>query len=137
MSDYTKLPFYLGKQSVNLRGENYKNFIPEQPEIELKPKAKFFNLLVDINISSDSTSVYSSTWAKEFTDCLSKIHSKKSRLITLELGDSFSMAVSNDRDVYSWGMNDHKQCAILDKFSMGVQRVKNLSSNNVKLVSAG
>lgn len=60
-----------------------------------------------MNVYSDSTSIYNNTWAKEFTDCLKKIHSKKSRLLNIELGDSFSMAVSNDKDVYSWGLNDY------------------------------
>lgn len=93
----------------------YKRFVPKKPEIELKPKAKFFNLLVDIYVGSDSTSVYNNTWAKEFSDCMTRIHHKKSRLLHLELGDSFSIAISNDRDVYSWGLNDYNQCAKNEK----------------------
>jgi len=35
------------------------------------------------------------------------LHSKGKRLLHLEIGDSFSMAINEDKEIYSWGLNDH------------------------------
>ena len=43
---FTKLPFFLNDEKINFGTNNYKKFIPNTPEIELNPKAKFMSLLI-------------------------------------------------------------------------------------------
>lgn len=43
---FTKLPFFLNDEKIDFGTNNYKKFIPNTPEIELNPKAKFMSLLI-------------------------------------------------------------------------------------------
>lgn len=62
--------------------------------------------MVDLDVQSDTTNSYYNTWSKEFIDFLDKIHKKGNRLLNLEIGESFTMAMTEDREIYSWGLND-------------------------------
>jgi len=92
---------------INFGNKNYKKFIPPAPEIEIQPKVKFVSLLIDLEVYTDSTNCYEKTWAKEFMNLIEDLHSKGKRLLHLEIGDSFSMAINEDKEIYSWGLNDH------------------------------
>jgi myosin-5 len=138
INDYTKLPFYVDKGGIDFGSSNYRNFIPKTPEIELNPKAKLVSILIDAEALVDTTNVYRNTWAAEFNSFLSNIHSKQSRLLHLEVGESFSVGVTCDKEVYTWGLNDFNQCAREDNnFSVGQSDVKNLSANPMKIITAG
>lgn len=137
---FTKLPFYLNERQIKFGSRNYKKFIPETPEIELQPKAKFVSLLIDVSINVDTTNVYPNTWAHEFLTFLKKVHRKSNRLLHLEVGETFTMAVTEDREVYSWGLNDFYQCGRKNKsdsFSMSAGSVHTLSSNTPRMLGAG
>ena len=43
---FTKLPFFINDQKIDFGANNYKKYIPNTPEIELNPKAKFMSLLI-------------------------------------------------------------------------------------------
>ena len=112
--------------------------MPQTPEIELTPKIKLISLLVDINIQADTTNAYFNTWSKEFTDFIEKVHKKGNRLLHVELGESFTMAITEDREIYSWGLNDFQQCGKQNnEYTMGTSLVKNLSVNPAKFLSLG
>lgn len=137
---FTKLPFYLNERQINFGSKNFKTFIPETPEIELQPKAKFVSLLIDVSINVDTTNVYPNTWAHEFLTFLRKVHRRHNRLLHLEIGETFTLAVTEDREVFSWGLNDFHQCGRRSKkesFSLGAGSVNTLSSNTPRLLAAG
>lgn len=111
LNDYTKMPFYQNNSQINFGSKNYQKFIPESPEIEIKPKVKFVSLLIDLDVFVDTTNSYENTWSKEFIDFIEVVHHKGKRFLHLEVGDSFSMGLTEEREVYSWGLNDYNQCA--------------------------
>lgn len=119
---------------------NYKHFLPPNKEIELNKNAKLASILIDLNVHGDTSSIYQNPWAIDFASFLKKVHSKGSRLLHLEIGESFSLAITDDKEIYSWGANDFGQCA-RDKFSDGFSvpnmAVKNLSNLSAKLLCAG
>ena len=138
INNYVKLPFYYESNKQDFGKQNYKKFIPKIPKMELKPKAKFITVLIDLSIHVDTTNVYYNTWALEFMNFLQEIHNKNSRLLHLEVGESFTMALTDDKEIYTWGLNDYYQCARESPgFSVSQQVVRNLSVNGAKLLSAG
>jgi myosin-5 len=128
-------------QSMDARVQpvlNYKQFIPASKEIELNKNAKLASILIDVNIHMDTSSVYENPWAFEFASFLKKIHNKGARLLHLEIGESFTIAVTDDKEVHTWGVNDHGQCCRLnDDFFSSNAVSKNLSSAQAKIITAG
>jgi alpha-tubulin suppressor-like RCC1 family protein len=58
----------------------------------------------------------------------------------LEIGETFTLAITEDREVYSWGLNDFNQCGRYGPagtFSLGAGSIKNLSTNNPRFIGAG
>ncbi len=138
INDYTKLPFYLQNKEIDFGKSNYKRFVPKAPEIELKPKAKLFSILIDIDVKVDTTNIYYNTWAKEFVSFIKETHSRSARFIQLEVGESFCLAVTDDKQVYTWGLNDFKQCCQQGNvFSTSMSQIQSLSDANPKMVSIG
>lgn len=88
----------------------------------------------------DTTNIYPNTWAHEFLTFLKKSHRKNNRFLHLEIGETFTLAVTEDREVYSWGLNDFNQCGrhgTPGSFSLGVGVVKNASNNSPRFIGAG
>lgn len=132
------MPFHIERTENGPQKQICKTFIPQVPNIELNPKVKLFSVLVDLDVHIDTSNVYSNTWANEFLSFIKHIHEKESRLLHLEVGESFTVAVTDDKEVYIWGTNDYFQCARqANNFSVGQIGIKNLSINNPKLLSAG
>lgn len=73
----------------------------------MQSKVKFISFLTGIDLHADTTNVYYNTWAKEFLDTIDTLHNKQHRLLGVKLGDSFTMAISDEKDIYSWGLNDY------------------------------
>lgn len=131
-------PFNIDRNGTTTLKQAYKSFIPIAPNMELNPKAKLFSVLVDLDVHGDTSTVYDNTWANEFLNFMRKIHDKESRLLHIEVGDSFTVAVTDDKEIYTWGANDYFQCGRqANGFSLGLSGIKNLSFNNTKLLSAG
>lgn len=138
LDDYQKLPFYARGLEINFGSKNYQKFLPPVPEIEIQPKVKFASFLIDLDVYTDTTLCYEQTWAKSFTELIEDLHQKGKRLLHLEIGDSFSMAINEEREVFSWGLNDHSQCAkTSESFTADLSKVLNLSANAPKLLSLG
>ena len=58
----------------------------------------------------------------------------------LEIGETFTLAVTEDREVFSWGLNDFNQCGRhgpVGSFSLGVGSVKNISHNSPRFLGTG
>lgn len=138
VNDYTQLPFNIDRKAEYGKS-NYKNFMPEPPNIEIAPRAKFVSLLIDLDVNVDTTNIYQNTWAVEFNNFIKRIHAKGSRLLHIEVGESFTLAVTDDREVYTWGLNDFNQCARQgeDSFCLSQNIVKNFCANEVRMVSLG
>lgn len=119
---------------------NYKQFIPPNKEIELNKNAKLASVLIDISVPLDTSSVYETPWAFEFASFLKKVHTKGARLLHLEIGESFTIAVTDDKEVHTWGVNDYGQCGrdrFSDSFSVSNAPIKNLSGAPAKIITAG
>ena len=118
--------------------QNYRSFVPKVPHMDLNPKAKFVSLPVDLKVHIDTTPAYNNSWGAEFVGFMNNTHDKGSRLLHVEVGGSFTMAVTDDKEVYAWGANDYNQCGREGPgFSVGQAMVKNLSVNAPKFISAG
>lgn len=88
----------------------------------------------------DTTNIYPNTWAHEFLIFLKKCHRKNNRFLHLEIGETFTLAVTEDREVYSWGLNDFNQCGRhgpSGTFSLGTNVIKNISNNSPRFLGAG
>jgi myosin-5 len=151
VNDYTKLPFFQFKKHPDFGYKNYRHFVPKVQEHDGNSKVKLLTCLTDINVQADSTSIYYSTWANEFVALLKQLNSKNKRLVHLEIGETFSLAVSEDGEVFSWGLNDFNQCGRMSEgpysqyngsmeasgYTMSLGKVKSLSSTVVRTLSAG
>ena len=132
------MPFNTMRLDSVSNKQNYKSFIPNPPHMELNPKAKLFSVLIDLDVHVDTSTVYYNTWAGEFLSFMKHTADKEARFLHLEIGDTFTAAISDDKEVYTWGLNDHTQCARQgNASSTGSIGIKNLSVNNAKLLAAG
>lgn len=119
---------------------NYKSFIPPSKDIELNRNAKLMSVLIDLNVNIDTSSIYKNSWALEFSSFLKQTHEKGARMLHLEIGDSFSLGITDDKEIYTWGSNDFNQCArdaSSDNFSVSAAPVRLLGDFSARIVSAG
>lgn len=152
VNDYTKLPFFRFKRHPDFGHKNYRLFIPKVQEHDGNTKVKLLTCLADLNVYTDSTSIYHTTWANEFVSLQKFLSSKNKRLIHLEIGETFTLAVSEDGEVFSWGLNDFNQCGRASlssypeinmtdfehsEFSLNLGKIKSLSSTVIRSLSAG
>ena len=113
--------------------------IPDPPSVELNPRSKLFALPVDVSMNSDSLLIYENTWAKEVNDLMNKLNNEESRLLHMYVGESFSLAISDDLKVYTWGSNDSLQLAreTVSSFGEKADVVKSLSCNKPLQIALG
>lgn len=133
-------PFSALKIEAGQKIVNYKSFIPPAKDIELNKNAKLMTILIDLNAHIDTSSIYQNSWAIEFSSFLRQTHEKGARLMHLEVGDSFTIAITDEKELYTWGSNDFNQCARdinSDSFSVPASKISALSDLNARVVSAG
>jgi alpha-tubulin suppressor-like RCC1 family protein len=148
VEDYTKIGFYEHSSPPDFGKSNYKLFVPEQGKGE--GPIRLFALPIDLNVHQDTTSVYHRTWGAEFVKAMRQIQAKNKRLVHVEVGETFTVALTDENDVYMWGLNDFNQCAATAKgksrygvpleenegFYLGTHRNKTLSGLVARGLSA-
>lgn len=67
---------------------------------------KLFSVLIDFDCVNDTTEIYGKTWPIHYLNFLNTIFADNNRLMHVEVGESFTMGISNEFKVYTWGMND-------------------------------
>jgi myosin-5 len=137
VNDYTRLPFFQFDRHPDFGNRNYRLFVPRAKEGEFTPKVRLMTCLVDLNVHADSTAIYHSTWAFEFVSMLKSINAHGKRLLQVEIGETFTLAITEDGEVYSWGLNDCNQCARPSEYTLGLGKVKSLAPLAVRTLSAG
>lgn len=83
----------------------------DPPSIDLNPKMRLFSVLIDFDCQVDTSDVYENSWAVDFLNFFQNVKQNNSRLLHLEVGESFTFAITDDFKVYSWGLNDYCQLA--------------------------
>lgn len=111
LENYTKVKFFEDEKSFRESIPKIDTFVPELPAMELNPKMRLFSVLIDFDCQFDTSDVYERSWAVDFLTFVSKIQKENSRLLHLEVGESFTLAITDDMKVYSWGLNDFNQLA--------------------------
>lgn len=81
------------------------------PAIDLNHKMRLFSLLIDFDCHVDTSDIYQQSWAVDYRNMVNKLESRGNRLLHLEVGETFTLAISDDFKVYSWGLNDYQQLA--------------------------
>jgi myosin-5 len=109
LENYTKVKFFEDEKSFKDSIPTLKSFIPDVPSVELNPKMRFFTALIDFDCQVDTSDIYERSWAVDYLSLVQKLHREGSRLLHLEVGESFTLAINDDLKVYSWGLNDYLQ----------------------------
>jgi alpha-tubulin suppressor-like RCC1 family protein len=95
-----------------------ESFDSGPPSIDLNPKMRLFSVLIDFDCQVDTSDVYENSWAVDFLNFFQNVKQSNSRLLHLEVGESFTFAVTDDMKLYSWGLNDY--CQLARKISSSV-----------------
>lgn len=109
LENYTKVKFFEDEQSFRDSIPIMKSFIPELPSMELNPKMRLFSVLIDFDCQVDTSDIYERSWAVDYLTLMQKLNKEGSRLLQLEVGESFTLAVNDDMKIYTWGLNDYMQ----------------------------
>ena len=132
-------PYNRYLENGNFFSRKCNKFIPNQPVVELKNKAKLFSLVIDFSVMTDTSLFYSKTWGYHFNNLMKHFKKTDERLLHIKVGETCTFAVSDDLKVYSWGSNDYSQLCRKSKklFGSGVKEVVNLSKNKGNRISLG
>ena len=138
-NDFVDYPYNRYLKNGNFFNKKCNKFIPNQPVVELKNKAKLFSLIIDFSVMTDTSLIYSKTWGYHFSNLMKLFKKTDERLLHIKVGETCTFAVSDDLKVYSWGSNDYSQlCRKSDKlFGSGVKEVVNLSKNKGNRITLG
>lgn len=109
LENYTKVKFFEDSKDFREFIPKMDGFIPPSPSIDLNPKMRLFSILIDFDCYVDTSDIYSRSWAVDFLNYLNMLKEKNSRLLHLEVGETFTLAVDDDLKIFSWGMNDSCQ----------------------------
>ena len=112
----------------------------DPPSIDLNPKMRMFSVLIDFDCQVDTSDVYENSWAVDFLNFFQNVKQNNSRLLHLEVGESFTFAVTDDFKIYSWGLNDYCQLArkVLPNVTHNYPaQCKIFSEINPRLLSSG
>jgi myosin-5 len=108
---YTKVKYFEDEKSFKQSVPSLHSFIPDPPNIDLNPKMRMFSVVIDFDCQVDTSDIYENSWAVDFLNFFQNVKSKGSRLLHLDVGESFTLAMTDDMKMYSWGLNDYCQLA--------------------------
>jgi hypothetical protein len=111
IENYTKVKYFEDEKSFKQSIPSVGSFIPSPPSIDLNPKMRLFSVLIDFDCQVDTSDVYENSWAVDFLNFHQMVKQTNSRLLHLEVGESFTLAMTDDFKVFSWGLNDFCQLA--------------------------
>lgn len=137
---FSKAKFFEKESAFKKNIPIVKSFVPEPPAIDLNPKMRLFSILIDFDCHVDTSDIYEQSWAIDFLNFLKRLEAVNSRLLHLEVGESFTIAITDELNVYSWGLNDYQQLARpmnVAKSHFGPILSKALSGCSPRIISAG
>ena len=70
-----------------------------------------FSILIDFDCQVDTSDIYENSWAVDFLNFFQNVKHSGARLLHMDVGESFTFAITDDLRVYSWGLNDYCQLA--------------------------
>ena len=103
---YTNVEFFSTDSNFQRKIPKVDSYIPDVPKVEMNPQIKLFSLLIDINCLFDTSDIYDKSWAVNYRKLIKYLNETGQRLIHLEVGDSFTTAITDDQKIYTWGLND-------------------------------
>lgn len=109
LENYTKVKFFEDSRDFREFIPKTGSFVPATPAIDLNPKMRLFSLLIDFDCFIDTSDVYGRSWAVDFLNYLSTLTKRNARMLHLEVGETFTLAIDDDLKMYSWGINDSSQ----------------------------
>ena len=109
LENYTKVKFFEDERSFRESIPKFDSFIPDLPPMELNPKMRLFSVLIDFDCQVDTSDVYERSWAVDFLNFMKKLQKDNTRLLHIEVGESFTIAVNDELKIFSWGLNDYMQ----------------------------
>lgn len=72
---------------------------------------RMFSMVIDFDCQTDTSDSYAQSWSVDFLNFIQLTKANNSRLMCLEVGHSFSLAVSDELKIFNWGLNDSRQLA--------------------------
>jgi predicted nucleic acid-binding protein len=109
LENYTRVKFFEGDDSFRDSIPKVETFIPKLPIIDLHPKMRMFSILIDFDCQMDTSDFYKQSWAVDFLTFMKTLKRENTRLLQLEVGESFTFAITDELKIYSWGLNDYHQ----------------------------
>lgn len=101
---------------------------------------RLFSVLIDFDCFFDTRGIYKNSWGSDYLNFYNTIQEKESRLMHLEIGNSFTLAVTKDSKIYSWGLNDNCQLA-RPKKKKGIfyppEKARIFNNINPKVIASG
>jgi len=101
---------------------------------------KLFSVLIDFDCITDTHEIYGKTWAIHYLSFINTIYQDNNRLMHIEVGESYTIGISNEFKVYTWGMNDLLQLGRIAKSKKATHDPAlsmNLSAITPKMISCG
>lgn len=137
---FTRIKFFEDERSFKESIPHIRSFIPELPNIDLNPKMRMFSILIDFDCQVDTSDVYEQSWAIDYLNFYKQIQNKNARLLQIEVGESFTVAVSDELNMYTWGLNDHQQLGRpidLTKSHYGPNQSRVMNHLNPRVLACG
>lgn len=72
-------------------------------------KISLFSVPIDFSCQFDTELIYPDSWSKEYILLQKRTHRRANPVMKVITGGSFSLAVTKDQKIYSWGLNDYNQ----------------------------
>lgn len=101
-----------------------------------------FSVVIDFDGVADTTDIYGRNWVLHYLGFVNNLYGNNNRLMQMDIGQTYSLAIGNDYQVYTWGLNDYTQLARIPadderKVSYNPQVSETLSSITPKVVACG
>lgn len=97
-------------------------------------KIHFFTRIIDLSILTDLSEIYQNPWSSQWIKAVRESTVSDTPIMSIQTGETHSLAVNTKGKVFTWGWNDNGQCA-KDPEIMEVCLNSNLSikSSNIML----
>lgn len=101
---------------------------------------RLFSVVIDFDCQFDTRDIYKDTWGSDYLKFYKILEEKETRFLDIQVGGSFTMAITKDFKIYSWGLNDYDQLARpkeKKKIFYPPKQVKSFGKLTVKTLSCG
>ena len=137
---YSKTTMFQNGRRIGENLPRVPSFVPNEASNDFNPKIKLFSTLIDFDCMVDTTDIYDQNWSVDYLNFVTALHGQNGRVMHLDVGQTFSMAITDDLKMYTWGLNDYLQLGRTTNFSQlhsGPECAKPLSKIVPKIVTCG